>query len=196
MGYGKYAIAEPENASKTCKARGSHLRTHFKKMREVGNNIKGMPLKKAQKYLEDVLEFKQAVAFKRFTGGCGRTAQAKNLNAPGSQAGWPIKPVKFMLDLLRNVESNAEVKGLDVDRLVISYMSVNKSKQMRRRTYRAHGRINAYMSSPCHVELFCTEEDSGVKKTNDSESKQLRLSRKKVAQMRLKGLPVGGGVEE
>lgn len=194
MGHGKYAI-EAENPSKTCKARGSHLRTHFKKMREVGNAIKGMPLKKAQKYLEDVLEFKQAVAFRRFTGGCGRTAQAKALKAPGSQAGWPIKPTKYMLDLLRNLESNAEVKGLDVDQLVLSYVSVNKSKQMRRRTYRAHGRINAYMSSPCHIELMCTEDNEGVKKNNDADTKQLRLSRKKVAQMRLRGLPVGGGLE-
>lgn len=31
---------------------------------------------------------------------------------------------------------------------------------MRRRTYRAHGRINPYMSSPCHIELWLTEAES------------------------------------
>lgn len=31
------------------------------------------------------------------------------------------------------------------------------------RTYRAHGRINAYMSSPCHIELILSERDSAVK---------------------------------
>lgn len=31
---------------------------------------------------------------------------------------------------------------------------------MRRRTYRAHGRINPYMSYPCHVEvILATKED-------------------------------------
>jgi large subunit ribosomal protein L17e len=33
----------------------------------------------------------------------------------------------------------------------------------RRRTYRAHGRINPYMSSPCHVELILTEKEGPVK---------------------------------
>ena len=32
-----------------------------------------------------------------------------------------------------------------------------------RRTYRAHGRINAYMSSPCHIELILAEREQAVK---------------------------------
>ncbi len=32
-----------------------------------------------------------------------------------------------------------------------------------RRTYRAHGRINAYMSSPCHIELILEEKEQAVK---------------------------------
>ena len=32
----------------------------------------------------------------------------------------------------------------------------------RRRTYRAHGRINAYQSTPSHIELTLTEEDEIV----------------------------------
>ena len=31
------------------------------------------------------------------------------------------------------------------------------------RTYRAHGRINAYMSSPCHIELILAERGQAVK---------------------------------
>ena len=30
---------------------------------------------------------------------------------------------------------------------------------MRRRTYRAHGRINPYMSSPCHIEVVLVEKE-------------------------------------
>ena len=30
---------------------------------------------------------------------------------------------------------------------------------MRRRTYRAHGRINPYMSSPCHIEICLVEKE-------------------------------------
>jgi large subunit ribosomal protein L17e len=55
------------------------------------------------------------------------------------------------------------VKGLDVDSLYISHIQVNKAMQQRRRTYRAHGRINPYMSSPCHVELILSEKEGTVK---------------------------------
>lgn len=35
-----------------------------------------------------------------------------------------------------------QVKGLDVDSLYISHIQVNQAQKQRRRTYRAHGRIN------------------------------------------------------
>ena len=34
------------------------------------------------------------------------------------------------------------VQGLDVDSLVVEHIQVNAAPKMRRRTYRAHGRIN------------------------------------------------------
>lgn len=67
-----------------------------------------MPLNKAKSYLEDVLAHKQAIPFTRFCRGVGRTAQAKNRHSNG-QGRWPVKSAKFILDLLKNAESNAEV---------------------------------------------------------------------------------------
>ncbi|XP_011024032.1 PREDICTED: 60S ribosomal protein L17-2-like isoform X1 [Populus euphratica] len=132
---------EPDNQTKSCKARGSDLRVHFKNTRETAFSIRKMPLDKAKRYLEDVLAHKQAIPFRRFCGGVGRTAQAKNRHSNG-QGRWPAKSAKFILDLLKNAESNAEVKGLDVDALYISHIQVNQAQKQRRRTYRAHGRIN------------------------------------------------------
>ena len=60
------------------------------------------------------------------------------------QGQWPKKSAEF----LKNAESNAELKGLDVDSLVIEHIQVNKAPRMQRRTYRAHSWINPYMSSP------------------------------------------------
>jgi len=34
--------------------------------------------------------------------------------------------------------------------------------KLRRRTYRAHGRINAYMSSPSHIELILSAKQEPV----------------------------------
>lgn len=36
----------------------------------------------------------------------------------------------------------SQVKGLDMDNLYISHIQVNQAQKQRRRTYRAHGRIN------------------------------------------------------
>ncbi|KAL1336427.1 hypothetical protein HN51_030789 [Arachis hypogaea] len=166
---------EPENPTKSCKARGSDLRVHFKNTRETAFAIRKLPLVKAKRYLEDVLAHKQAIPFRRFCGGVGRTAQAKNRHSNG-QGRWPVKSAKFILDLLKNAESNAEVKGLDVDALYISHIQVNQAQKQRRRTYRAHGRINPYMSSPCHIELILSEKEEPVKKEPET---QLATSKKK-----------------
>lgn len=58
-----------------CKARGSDLRVHFKNTREAAQAIKHMHLKKALRYLRDVIAKKQIIPFRRFNGGVGRKAQ-------------------------------------------------------------------------------------------------------------------------
>ncbi len=86
--------------------------------------------------------------------------------------------------LLKNLHSNAEAKGLDTEKCVISHVAVNKAVQGRRRTYRAHGRISPYLSSNCHIEFFVTEKSEGVKKASD-DKKQVRLTKKQAARKRL-----------
>jgi large subunit ribosomal protein L17e len=92
------------------KAKGTHLRVHFKHCREIGHAIKGLKLTKAKAYLENVLLYKEAIPFTKYTAGIGRHAVGKQYKAPGDKVGWPQKATKTFLDLLRNVESNAEVK--------------------------------------------------------------------------------------
>ena len=58
-----------------CRARGSDLRVHFKNTRETAQAIKHMHLKKALRYLRDVVNKKQIVPFRRFNGDVGRKAQ-------------------------------------------------------------------------------------------------------------------------
>merc|ERR1712178_106361 len=117
----------------------------------------------AESYLQHVVEHTEAIPFRRFCGGVGRTSQAKNAGATNGQARWPKKSAEFMLNLLSNAEANAELKSLETDKLFISHIQVNRAQQQRRRTYRAHGRINPYMSSPCHVELILSQKENTVK---------------------------------
>jgi large subunit ribosomal protein L17e len=116
------------------------LRVHFKNTREVAAAIQGKKLAKAVSYLKDVTEQKQAIPFRRFAGGIGRTAQGKAHGV--SRARWPVKSVEFVLGLLKNAEANADVKQLDKEKLVIKHIQVNQAPKQRRRTFRAHGRIN------------------------------------------------------
>ena len=82
--------------------------------------------------------------------------------------------------MLKNAESNAELKGLDVDSLVIEHIQVNKAPKMRRRTYRAHGRISPYMSSPCHTEMILTEKEQTVHKPEEEVAQKKKISQKKL----------------
>lgn len=132
--------------------------------------VKGMKLAKAKKFLEDVIEQKQSVAFRRFTGGCGRKAQSKQNNHPQSR--WPKKSAEFVLGLLKNAESNAEVKELNPELLEVAHVQVNQAPKHRRRTYRAHGRVNAYMSCPSHIELFLKEREESVPRPVETPKKQ------------------------
>ena len=274
------AYAREGEVTKSCKARGSDLRVHFKNMRETAMAIKNMEFNAAKKYLEDVIAMRRCIVFRRFCGGVGRTAQAKNEGSTNGQGRWPKKSAEMLLGILKNAESNAEVrraasrslagffrgrrtrakegcpgargvaasvqtraatptirsrtprplasviassprrprppsrasippqgfrlfpygnqsrspprqgfffsttpspaepeltssplpapspqvKGLDVDALSVYHIQVNRAIQQRRRTYRAHGRINPYMSSPCHVEVVLSEKVESVKK--------------------------------
>jgi large subunit ribosomal protein L17e len=52
---------------------------------------------------------------------------------------------------------------------------------MRRRTFRAHGRINAYQSSPSHIEIIVTEEEEAVAKA--PEAKKVAFTRRQLGRI-------------
>ncbi|KAK1441808.1 ribosomal protein L22/L17 like protein [Babesia gibsoni] len=175
---------EPSNLSKCAKAKGSHLRVHFKNTYETAEAIRGLQLLTAKKYLEDVIAHKRCVPFRKFIGGVGRCAQAKEFKH--TQGRWPEKSCRILLDLLVNLQSNAEVKGLDVDRLAIEHIQVNRAPLGRRRTYRAHGRVIPFLSHPCHVEIIAVEKDENVPKFVSPAKKVIKLNKRQLARLRLK----------
>merc|ERR1711989_100735 len=147
----------------------------------MGQAIKAMPLHRATKYLKNVIAQKEIIPFRRFMGGVGRHAQANQVHGT-AQGRWPVKSAEFLLHMLKNAESNAEYKGLDADHLIIEHIQVNRAAKMRRRTYRAHGRINPYMSSPCHIELCLVEKEGAFAKAGAAAEPE----KKKVSQKKLK----------
>ena len=103
-----------------------------------------MKLTKAYQYLGDVKEHKQVIPFRRFAGGVGRASQAKQFKATQGTSSlskllalcmnhsfttgrWPEKSVKFILRLLKNAESNADAKNLELEDLIIKNIVVQQA---------------------------------------------------------------------
>ena len=162
------------------KSAADDIRAHYKNTFETAAVIRGMKLLKAEQFLKDVIEKKQIVPFRKFTGKVGRNAQCHNFNAV--QGAWPAKSARYLLDLIINLKSNAEQKGLALEKLTINHVQVNRAQKGRRRTYKAHGRIKGYDSSPCHIELWATEDQEAVPKP---QTKEPKLSKKQFARRRL-----------
>ncbi|CAE6430711.1 unnamed protein product [Rhizoctonia solani] len=181
--YASAALAA--NPEKTARARGEYLRTHFKNMREVAAALTGLKLTKAYTYLENVKEHKQVIPFRRFSGGVGRASQAKEFGATLGR--WPKKSLHFILRLLKNAESNADAKNLELEELTIKNIVVQQAPKTRRRTYRAHGRINPYQGHPCHVEIILAggEEEVERNKEKDAVSKIIAPNRRVLARRRI-----------
>jgi len=184
----RYAAATlATNPDKSAKARGEYLRTHFKNMREVAAALTGLKLAKAYTYLSDVQDHKQVIPFRRFNGGVGRASQAKQFKA--TQGRWPEKSVRFILRLLKNAESNADAKGIDLEDIFIKNIVVQQAPKTRRRTYRAHGRINPYQGHPVHIEVILAASEVEVERNNDKDNVVKAslggLNRRQVARRRI-----------
>ena len=65
-----------------------------------------------------------------------------------------------------------------------STFKVNAAAKQRRRTYRAHGRINPYMASPCHVEIILSEREIAVPRATESAGPK-KVSQKKLKKQRM-----------
>ncbi|CRG95221.1 60S ribosomal protein L17, putative [Plasmodium gallinaceum] len=169
----KYA-KKLRDQGKCARGAGIDLRVHFKNTYETARAIRRMKLLEAKKYLNDVIEKKRCVPFRKYNGGVGRTNQAKEFNH--TQGRWPVKSCKFLLNVLDNVQANAEARNLEIGKLRLIHVMVNKARPGRRRTYKAHGRINPYMSSPCHIQIIAREITKPAKKSLLSSSeKQKKL---------------------
>lgn len=174
------------------KTKGDDLRAHFKNTYNTARVLKGMTIKTAQKYLNQVLEHQRCIPYRRYAGATGRTAQATEFGI--TKGRWPVKSVKIVLNLLANLEANAKVKQLNTDILILSHIQVNRAPKGRRRTYRAHGRITPFLSSPCHVEMWATEKKDAVAKEGaKATAVYTRVIRRTVAATRFRKRVAAGG---
>ena len=73
---------------------------------------------------------------------------------------YPVKPSEQILDVLQSAQSNAENKGLDVDRLRIIHAAAYQGIKLKRYTPRAHGSASPKYDTTTHVEIVLDEKPS------------------------------------
>jgi len=153
--WGYSFIEQKFDKERLAKASGRDLRIKPKHAREICAVIKGMNVDHAKKFLENVINLKQSVPFRRHKK---KIAHKKDLKQFKWYAGkYPRKAAARIYEILSSVESNGEYKGLDIDTCKIIHAAAHRGRIIKRYIERAHGRSTAYFKYLTHVELVIYE---------------------------------------
>ncbi|KAF8219271.1 ribosomal protein L22 [Tricholoma matsutake] len=125
------------------------------------------------------LEHKHIIPFWRFAGGVGWASQAKKFKATHGR--WLKKSIKSILCFLKNAESNADARNLELEDLYI------KNIKTRCCMYWAQGRINPYQGYLTHVEIILSGKDEEVEKSTEKSTavSLTGLNQRQVARRRI-----------
>ena len=150
---GKFGYAfQNYDSTRHVRASMREKKISHKHAREIAVAIKGLTIEKARDYLQSVIVHKRSIPFRRFKNQVGHRTD------PGVMSGrYPEKAVTEALKLLDNLESNAEYKGMDLDRLKIINATVHKGRLLKRFIPRAMGRSSPKNDALVHVEFVAQE---------------------------------------
>jgi len=147
------------DSATTARAYGRDLPCSPKSGRNVARAIKGMPVARAKLFLEEVKALKTAVPFKV------RNRKIHHRKGTGFGPGkYPVQTVKCMLKVLESAEANAEYKGLDKERLVITHSTAYQGQVIQAYTPRAQGRATPHYNRLCNFEVIVTQLGDEEKK--------------------------------
>jgi large subunit ribosomal protein L22 len=135
------------------RASGRELDVSPKTAREVCVAINGMRVSDARSYLESVKEKHASVPFRRYKRGGAHRSDINGFHA----GAYPVKAAVKVLEVLNNLEANADFRGRDIDRLKIIHASALRGRQTRAYTPRAQGRSSPSFNTLVHIELVATE---------------------------------------
>lgn len=173
MAKAKYAYSN--FGSDTAKAYGSNLDISTKVSINICTWLRGMTVKKAVVKLQNVLDYKEAVPFTRFTDGVGHR---KGAMASGR---FPQKASKAFLDVINSAIANAANKGLAEDLKIIHLCAhkaatpLHQGRQRRRAMKRTH--VEVVLKE---MEVKSTPKVSAKKTTTKPASKPAPAAKEEV----------------
>jgi len=156
MGKVNYNTVKDIDPETTAKAMAYELHISPKHALEVCKAIKGKKVEDAETYLENVLDMKVAIPFKRYKKKVAHRRGLKNWYA----GRYPVKATAEMLKLLRNAKGNAEYKGLDAEALRVWRVATKQGRTIRGIIPRAFGRATPKNTETVTVEIILREEGS------------------------------------
>lgn len=149
----KIKYAYNEDMGKKAKAAGRSLKISPKHSIEICSAIRGMEVEQAKEYLENVIEMKKPVPFRRHNKKVGHRRGLE-----GWPTGrYPVKAASQILDVLINAQANAEYQGLDTDNLKIEHISSHRGYVIRGWTPRAFGRASPFNTPTTHIQIVLGE---------------------------------------
>ncbi len=150
-------------------AKALNLPVSTKQAVEICRELRGKTTAAARKYLQEVLEFHRAVPYKRHIFDLG--------HKPGIGPGrYPQKTTKAILQLLKAVEANAQVKGLNVSSLKITKLLADKAAK------RISGGRQRHFRRNTHLEIEVREVPEVKKGEKKGEAKKGETRKRKEGQ--------------
>ena len=145
----KYRYSIQTDPDRSAKASAREIDISPKAAREICNSIKGMTIHQCIEYLENVINKKIAVPYKRFKRNVGHKSTVVGWG-PGR---YPVKAANEILKVVKNLENNAENNQLQLDRCRIVHAVTLQGSREQGIFQRAQGRTTPKMRQYVHVEL-------------------------------------------
>lgn len=140
---------------RTVKASGRELRVSPKAAREVCRAVKGMRLGEARGFLEQVVQKKRAIPYRRSKKKVGHRRGLQKAYS----GRYPVKAAQKILEVLEQAEANAEYRGFDIEELRVIHAAAHPGRKIRKYIPRAFGRSSPYFETLCHVEVVLEQAE-------------------------------------
>jgi large subunit ribosomal protein L22 len=135
------------------KASGRDLRISPKAAREICKSIRRNRLDEARQFLQDVIDMKRAVPYRRHKKEVPHKAGLDKWYA----GRYPVKAAREILKVLDSLEANCEDQGFDVERVRLVHVCAQRARVLKRFVPRAFGRSSPNYEHLTHIELLAEE---------------------------------------
>jgi len=140
---------------KIASAVAKNARMSLKYATEIAREIKGKPLAKAMQNLENIAAHKQYLPLRMFNKNVAHRKGASVSNVKSGR--YPEQACKIILSILESVKANADYKGLDEEKLLVTHAFASQGFCRRSNQNKGHIGGKSRKRHSVHFEVFVRE---------------------------------------